>query len=175
MQPAPSEHSSAPRAADPHRAARWRFAGMAARVIVGGLFISTALSKIVDPLSFAKEIQDYQLAPIVVTHALALILPWLEGLSGALLIATAWRREARLVIAGLLVVFTLAKAYVYLVLGKTGACGCGGESVVLSTLLNNPQGLLTNLVLLGLLWLDALAERKAQRRKDTRKSEAPVA
>lgn len=141
----------------------WRFAGIVARVLVGGLFIATSIAKIADPLKFAEEIQDYQMAPLALTHAMAIILPWVEGLAGLMLILALWRREMRWVIGALLIVFTVAKAYAYFGLGKTGSCGCGGDNVVLNTLLNNPQGLITNLVLLGLLWLDAIAQKVCRR------------
>lgn len=144
-------------------AASWRFASIAARLIVGALFIATAAGKIGDPLGFAEEIQDYQLAPIAITHAMALILPWLEGLAGVLLIAGVWRCEARLLIAAMLVVFTAAKAYGYFALDMTGPCGCGGDFVLLSTIFDNPQGLFTNGALLALLGIDALAERRTAR------------
>lgn len=137
----------------------WRLAGIVARFLVGGLFMATSIGKINDPLAFAAEIQDYEMAPVAITHAMAIILPWVEGSAGLMLILTLWRREARLMIAALLVIFTIAKAYAYFGLGQSGACGCGGNVVVLNALLNNPQGLITNLVLLGLVWLDAIAER----------------
>ena len=137
----------------------WRVAALFARVLVGGLFVLTASAKIANPLGFAEEIQNYQLAPIAATHAMAIVLPWLEGVVGLLLLLGVWRVEARFMIAAMLVVFTVAKAYSYFVLGKTGSCGCGGDIVVLDALLANPQGLLTNLVLLALLFVDWRAQR----------------
>ncbi|RMF70896.1 MAG: DoxX family membrane protein, partial [Planctomycetota bacterium] len=68
----------------------WRVAALLARVVVGGLFVATAIAKLADPLKFAEEIQNYQLVPIALTHLLALVLPWLEGLAGLLLALGVW-------------------------------------------------------------------------------------
>ena len=145
----------------------WRFAGLVARVLVGGLFVITGIAKIANPQTFAQEIQDYQLAPIAITNAMAIILPWLEALAGLLLVLAVWRRETRLLIGLMLVIFTAAKAYALYVLGKSGDCGCGGGVPLLSLILNNPQGLVTNAVLLGLLALDAVAERRCRTHVET--------
>lgn len=142
------------------RTRNWRFAGLAARVLVGGLFIVTAVGKIISPLEFAKEIQIYEMVPIEITHAMAIVLPWLEGVLGLLLLSCLWRAEARLLTAMLLVVFTVAKGYAYFALGKTGSCGCGGAIPILDALLALPQGIATNLVLIGLLGLDWSAARR---------------
>lgn len=145
----------------------WRFAGLVARVLVGGLFVITGIAKIANPQTFAEEIQDYQLAPIAITNAMAIILPWLEALAGLLLVLAVWRRETRLLIGLMLVIFTAAKAYAFFVLGKSGDCGCGGGVPLLSLILNNPQGLLTNAILLILLGLDAVAERRCRTQGET--------
>jgi uncharacterized membrane protein YphA (DoxX/SURF4 family) len=137
----------------------WALSGLIARVLVGGLFVATGIVKIANPAGFAEEIQDYQLAPIALTNAAALVMPWLEVLAGGLLIAGLWRFEARCVIVFMLLVFTVVKVYAFLS-GKGGSCGCGGDVAALNTLLDNPQGIFTNLVMLGLLGLDWLAQRK---------------
>jgi hypothetical protein len=74
-----------------------------------------------------------------------------------------WRKEARLIIATLLVVFTVAKAYTYSQ-GKDIDCGCGGGIAFLKYIYNSPQGIVTNLVLLTLLGVDFCAARRSSRR-----------
>ncbi len=138
----------------------WIALGLVARLLVGGLFVLTAVGKIGDLPTFAAEIQDYQMVPLGVTNAMAIVLPWLELLAGVLLILGVWRAENRWLIGLMLVVFTIAKAYAYFALGQTGSCGCGGDIAWLNTLLANPQGLLANVAMIGLLLLDALAQRR---------------
>jgi uncharacterized membrane protein YphA (DoxX/SURF4 family) len=133
-----------------------------ARLIVGGLFLISAVGKIMIPEDFAEEIRAYEMVPVVATNAVAYILPWLEGLAGFLLIVGVWRSEARLVIAAMLVVFTIAKAYTFAE-GKRIDCGCGGTIHILKYIYNSPQGILTNLVLLGLLWIDWHAQRLSRK------------
>jgi len=72
---------------------------------------TTALS---GPAEFARVIYRYQivgpsdrLAPVV-PNLLAVTLPWIELVAGLLLLAGAWRREAALLCALMLVVFILA-------------------------------------------------------------------
>ena len=96
--------------------------------------------------------------PVVSTNALAYALPWVELLAGLLLVICVWRKEARLIIAALLVTFTIAKGCTY-ARGMEIECGCGGGVEILRYIYNSPQGILTNLVLLGLLWVDRRAEQ----------------
>jgi hypothetical protein len=69
-----------------------------------------------------------------------------------------WRKEARFIIATMLLAFTIAKAYTY-AQGKQIDCGCGGSIAFLQYIYNSPQGILTNVVLLALLWVDWHAAR----------------
>lgn len=143
-----------------------------ARAVVGGLFLISAVGKIIAPQQFVEEIRSYEMVPIFATNALAYVLPWLELLVGLLLVICVWRKEARLIIAALLVVFTFAKAYAYFVNGVVTGCGCGGGIEVLEYIYNPPQGLITNVVLLALLGVDWRAERLARAAGAARVSEA---
>ncbi len=136
----------------------WRFSALLARLVVGGLFLISGVGKIIAPEEFAEEIRAYEMLPVVMTNGLAYILPWVELLAGLLLVICVWRKEARLIIAVMLVVFTVAKAYTY-AQGKQIDCGCGGSIVFLKYIYNSPQGILTNVVLLGLLAVDWRAAR----------------
>jgi uncharacterized membrane protein YphA (DoxX/SURF4 family) len=141
----------------------WKYLALAARIVVGGLFIISAIGKIIDPDGFAGEVRDYQILPIVATNVVAYILPWIELLAGSLLVATLWRREARLIIAVLLVVFTVAKTWTYTQGIDIQGCGCSGGVQVLDYIYDTPQGILTNMILLALLAVDRRAQRLAQR------------
>ncbi|MFQ5806939.1 MAG: MauE/DoxX family redox-associated membrane protein [Phycisphaerae bacterium] len=143
----------------------WRFFALLARAVVGGLFLVSAVAKIIAPEQFAKEIREYEMLPIITTNAVAYVLPWVELLAGVLLVVGVWRKEARVIIVALLVVFTIAKTYAYAT-GKEPGCGCGGNIQVLKYIYDIPQGILTNLILLALLWVDRRAERFSRRSAD---------
>lgn len=136
-----------------------RFGALVARIVVGGLFVVSAIGKILDPGTFVEEVRDYQMLPVVATNAVAYILPWVELFAGLLLVTTIWRKEAGLIIGALLVVFTAAKTWTYARGIDIEGCGCGGGFSVLNAIYDTPQGLLTNIVLLVLLWVDHRAAR----------------
>lgn len=133
-------------------------AATVSRAVVGGLFLVSAYGKIIAPQQFLEEIRAYEMLPVVSTNVLAYTLPFVELIAGLLLVICVWRREARLIIAALLVAFTMAKSYTY-ARGLEIDCGCGGGVEILRYIYNSPQGILTNLVLLALLWVDRRAER----------------
>ena len=66
------------------------------RVTVGGLFVFAGATKAYDPGAFAIEIQRYQLVPWILAALISVYLPWLEMLSGALLLLKRFERGALL-------------------------------------------------------------------------------
>ena len=95
------------------------------RIVLGGLFIYAGVVKALEPLDFAQNIRNYRLVGQALSFAAALVLPWLEILAGAFLIAGIWKRGAALVISGLLVFFIVLTA-VTMVRGLDVECGCFG-------------------------------------------------
>jgi uncharacterized membrane protein YphA (DoxX/SURF4 family) len=83
-------------------------------IAVGAVFVYASVDKILDPRAFAKIVYHYQvIGPsaslgFVPANLLAVWLPWLELLVGALLITGMWRREAAVLSAVMLVVFVAA-------------------------------------------------------------------
>ncbi len=67
---------------------------------------------------------QWQVAGPVPSNLVAVTLPWVELLAGALLVAGVWRREAALVIALLLVVFLAAAGSVLARGIDVENCGC---------------------------------------------------
>ena len=96
------------------------------RIVLGGLFIYAGVVKVVDPLGFAQDIRNYRLVGQSLSFIAAVILPWLEILAGAFLIAGVWKRGAALVITGLLVFFILL-TLVTMARGLDVDCGCFGS------------------------------------------------
>lgn len=96
------------------------------RLIVGGVFIWAGSLKIADPLGFAQSIQNYQAFPRPLVFVIAVVLPWVEVLAGALLILGPWRRSSALLLSLLLVGFIGLVASA-LVRGIDTSCGCFGS------------------------------------------------
>ena len=53
---------------------------------LGYVFISASLDKIIDPVSFSKSINNYEITPYWINNLVALILPWIELICGFLMI-----------------------------------------------------------------------------------------
>jgi uncharacterized membrane protein YphA (DoxX/SURF4 family) len=100
---------------------------LAARLLVGLVFIAAALPKIADPPAFAKAIWAYALFPPWSLNPLALVLPWLELFCGLALCLGRWVRAATLWVSALLVSFSLALA-VNLARHHPTDCGCFGSA-----------------------------------------------
>ena len=102
---------------------------LAARLVVGGLFVVAGALKLGDPGAFATEIANYHFVPQLAPW-LAVTLPATEIVVGAALVVApaAWRRAASLAAMGLLVMFTVAIVHVVRA-GINVDCGCfGGNS-----------------------------------------------
>lgn len=151
------------------QSAGWRLFEWLPRLAVAGLFVYTGTTKILDPATFIKEVQAYEMAPASLTHLIAFILPWLEVLAAALLLSGWWRREGRLLIVGMLVAFTLAKGYL-LAIGREFDCGCVPTSSFLHVLFDGWIGVVTNLVCLVFLAVEGGLEWR-RRRKAPRPAE----
>ena len=96
-----------------------------ARLAVASLFLGACLAKIRDPEGFALAISRYRILPGVFVNAVAIILPWIEFLSGLAVLAGPARIRAAgaLLITGMLAVFTLAISF-NLLRGIEASCGC---------------------------------------------------
>jgi len=93
------------------------------RIVLGCVFIYASLDKIRHPDFFAEAVYNYQLLPEVAVNLVAIWLPWLELLSGVLLILGLWVRGSVLVLSGLLLVF-LGALGINLARGLDIHCGC---------------------------------------------------
>ncbi|MBW7996428.1 MAG: hypothetical protein FVQ81_07670 [Candidatus Glassbacteria bacterium] len=99
--------------------------GLALRV-VGLVFVLASLYKIVSPAQFARIVDNYQILPPATVNFTAIVLPWLELISGLLLLAGLVRGGASLVLAGLTLVFIAAISF-NLIRGVEFDCGCFGS------------------------------------------------
>jgi uncharacterized membrane protein YphA (DoxX/SURF4 family) len=115
------------------------------RFILGGVFIYASLDKITHPHAFANIIANYQMLPGILITLPALVLPWLEMISGLFLVAGIFKRASALILSSLLLMFTAAIA-INLIRGITFDCGC--FSTITSAAGSDPLGLLARDLLL---------------------------
>jgi putative oxidoreductase len=96
------------------------------RLILGAIFISFALSKILRPAVFALNVVDYGMMPSWGVNLWALILPWAELLVGLFLVLGIRTRAAATLI-GLMNVMFMA-GLIHAILNHMPInCGCVGE------------------------------------------------
>jgi len=128
-------------------------------VIVAGIFIYAGVIKVLDPVQFANDIDNYKILPWPVSVALAFYLPWLEILCGLGLIFRFLYRGALSILTALILVFTLATVTAK-VRGLDITCGCFGHA---SQHWSFPAHLLTNLAILAALLALCICERAETR------------
>jgi uncharacterized membrane protein YphA (DoxX/SURF4 family) len=93
------------------------------RVALGAVFIVASLDKIQNPEAFATTIANYRLLPYTLINGIAITLPWLEVITGTLLVLGVWIRANTMIVWGLLLVFSIAISQA-LVRGLDISCGC---------------------------------------------------
>ncbi len=97
---------------------RW---GLAALYLVSGVL------KLADPAAFAESLEHYQLVPPVLTYALSLVVPWLELMAAAALMARSWQLAGWLLAILLGVGFSIFVTSAW-IRGIDVSCGCFGAS-----------------------------------------------
>jgi len=109
------------------------------RLYIGGLFIYASMYKINYTAEFAETIASYGLVPYWTVNILAVVLPWVELVSGILLLIGVRARSATVIILTMLVLFT-ASITISLLRGDPISCGCFhtiGEKISWWTLLRD--------------------------------------
>jgi uncharacterized membrane protein YphA (DoxX/SURF4 family) len=112
-------------------------AQLVGRVLLGGIFLLAGIPKVQDPGAFAAAVRAYHLLPPSLVVPFALVLPWIEILVGAYLLAGFQTRLVSIA-AGLLLAMFIVALTTALVRGDAAhACGCfgaGQSNVVTATL-----------------------------------------
>jgi len=96
---------------------------MAFRWILGITFIYASYYKILSPTDFAKMVYGYNLFPEVLINLIAIVLPFVELISGLCLLLGIYPRSAALIINGLLLAFILILT-INIIRGYEFDCGC---------------------------------------------------
>lgn len=100
-----------------------RWLALALRLYLGGVFVYASVYKIGYAAEFAETVASYQIVPALAVNAVALVLPWLELICGAMLVLGVRVRTVSAILAALLVVFCVAVA-INLVRETPIDCGC---------------------------------------------------
>ena len=93
------------------------------RLVVGGMFIITGISKIVSPSLFAREITNYGMMPYELINIMAIVLPWIEVVTGLLFVFGIKIKANLILLAGMLLMFNFAVASAW-ARGLDINCGC---------------------------------------------------
>jgi putative oxidoreductase len=101
------------------------------RLLLGAFFIYASLGKITHPAEFAQAIANYRIVPYIVLNLGAVVLPWIELITGLFLII-GFKSRASVVVIGLLLVMFEVMILINMYRGVLISCGCfdtAGETI----------------------------------------------
>ena len=96
-------------------------------LIVGGIFVYAGVVKVLDPVQFANDIDNYKTLPWFVSVRLAVYLPWLEIFCGLALIFRFLYRGGLSILTVLIAVF-IGVTIAAKMRGLDITCGCFGHA-----------------------------------------------
>lgn len=130
-----------------------RLVVLGARLVLAALFAAAAVPKILDPVSFARDVENYHLLSPELVALVAVALPPLELVLALALLTGVHARGAALVTGGLLLAFAAGMAQA-IARGIDLDCGCFGSAMAMEV---SGWTIARNLVLTLLAWLVAAA------------------
>jgi uncharacterized membrane protein YphA (DoxX/SURF4 family) len=101
----------------------WRIVDL----IVGGIFIYAGVLKVLDPVQFANDIDNYKTLPWLISSLLAFYLPWLEIFCGLAVVFRFLYRGGLSILTALILVF-IGATIAAKVRGLDITCGCFGHA-----------------------------------------------
>lgn len=105
------------------RARLRRAVTLAVRLALGAVFIYASQDKLAGSQLFVDAVDNYRLLPRPLLYPFAVILPWVQFLTGVCLVTGAFVPGAALLSAGMYAMFLLAMASA-IVRGLDISCGC---------------------------------------------------
>jgi putative oxidoreductase len=96
------------------------------RLAAGAVLVYASLATLLDPQPFADAIDDYRILPLGLVNATAIVLPWVELVTGFCLIVGLWTPGAGLMTVAMAAVYTGALTSA-LLRGLEIGCGCFGD------------------------------------------------
>lgn len=124
------------------------------RVALGGVFLYAGILKIANPVAFAGSVAAYKLLPYFGNYLVAAVLPWLEAISGLLLVV-GWRTRSAAVLTCMLNGVFMVALISTILRGLDIDCGCfqqGGDKTSAWTAMGRDAVLLA--MAISLLWKD---------------------
>lgn len=100
-----------------------RWGDPALRLFLGGLFVYASIHKLRDPVGFARIVYGYKILPNSLVNLFAIVLPGVELVAGAFLLAGFLVRGAALAVSASLALFMCAIGF-NLARGLEFDCGC---------------------------------------------------
>ena len=119
----------------------WDTVGVLCRWVLGAFFIYMGFKKALEPVAFLKLVRQYDMftSPLLL-NSIAAALPWFETFCGLLLLLGVAVRGAALMLASMLLPFTIIVLRRALEISATQGipfhmvkfdCGCGGGEVII--------------------------------------------
>jgi len=102
------------------------FIALALRLICAAVFLLAASMKLSNPQSFTESIVGFGFLPDHLTVLATFVVPWMEVVTGLLLLTGLWTRSAAFVYCLLIAAFWVL-IYWALDQGKSVDCGCFGK------------------------------------------------
>lgn len=96
---------------------------IAFRIILGAIFIYASVNKLFNAEEFAKAIKNYDMMPLGVINMLAIILPYVEFITGILLVTGIYKKGSSAIAILSLFVFLIALTTAF-ARGLDINCGC---------------------------------------------------
>ena len=95
------------------------------RIILGVVFIFAGIEKVANPADFSEAVANYRVIPHFLQNIVAIVIPWVEVVSGILLLYGKWAKENSTIISVLLIAFNILVLQAML-RGLDIECGCFG-------------------------------------------------
>jgi len=96
--------------------------------LIAAIFIFAGISKIINPGTFVRDVDNYRLLPYLLVTIIAIILPWVEILCGIFLIAGKWKKGTAFSLLVLTFIFLIAISTA-IARGLDITCGCFSNTV----------------------------------------------
>ena len=109
--------------ADPDVTAANRAFGQVVGEGYGAFFVYASFDKMANPDAFLKIIHNYRILPVQLENPLAILLPWMELITGLMLITGKWEKASLLLYNISMVIFVIALSQA-LIRGLDISCGC---------------------------------------------------